>query len=105
EAGGSKSSPEDEFDAANGLLDAIELVDGRVVVLDRVVVWLFDIEGKEVWRSGRRGEGPGEFRNLDAGCQFGPNELIVQDGATRRLTVLDLLDGEVKAMFHLDGWR
>src|SRR5690606_5616799 len=82
-----------------------ELPDGRLVVLDRFRVWVFDSTGRELLRTGTRGEGPGEFRNIDAACPIGRNALLVQDGANRRFTLVSLADGGILKSVNRDRWR
>ena len=103
--GGVRPDPDDEFYPQNGMMDAIELPDYRLVVLDRHRIWLFDSAGNLLLRTGSRGEGPGEFRNIDAACPASGNRLVVQDGANRRLTVIDLADGHVVRSIPRDKWR
>ena len=65
------------------------LNDGRIVVVDAAAnrLLLFDASGKLVRTLGRRGEGPGEFRNVGSLTVMSGDTLLTFDGSLRRLTV------------------
>lgn len=70
---------------------AVDQRDGRLAVLDRRSsrVSVFDSAGKLIFRTGRQGSGPGEFRNA-FGVAFGPaGDLWIVDPGLARYTVLD----------------
>ena len=50
----------------------------------------YDSTGQLVWKSGRKGEGPGEYRSAEAlpGC-ISNEGVFVYDWENRRVTVLD----------------
>lgn len=68
----------------------------KLVVLDAradsAVLVIDGQSGKTVRSFGRRGDGPGEFRNLAYGERTGktPNEFVLYDARLRRLTTIDL---------------
>ncbi len=55
----------DEFLFGN-ITGAVRLEDGSVVVADESIfeIRMFDARGRHVWTSGRRGEGPGEYKGI-----------------------------------------
>jgi len=70
--------------------DAALLSDGSLVIAhagEQEVVW-FDQEGRLVRRFGRRGGGPGEFRDLNSILVTRDDTILAYDGRLSRLTVL-----------------
>lgn len=55
----------DEYLFGN-ITGAVRLEDGSVVVADESIfeIRMFDARGRHVWTSGRRGEGPGEYKGI-----------------------------------------
>lgn len=58
-----------------------------VVEADQVVV-AFDLHGREKWRFGRKGGGPGEFQRIRDIRVWPGHGVLVTDGVLRRLTLL-----------------
>jgi len=70
--------------------DAALLSDGSLVIAhagEQEVLW-FDQEGRLVRRFGRRGSGPGEFRDLNSILATRDDTVLAYDGRLSRLTVL-----------------
>lgn len=70
--------------------DAALLSDGSLVIAhagEQEVLW-FDQEGRLVRRFGRRGGGPGEFRDLNSILATHDDTVLAYDGRLSRLTVL-----------------
>jgi hypothetical protein len=71
--------------------DAIRLTDGRIVIAD----WLggalvfYDEHGELLLRTGRRGEGPGEFAALRDIARWAGDSIIVWDAGLRRYSIFD----------------
>jgi hypothetical protein len=74
----------------------VRLPDGRIVVADggaREIRW-FDGEGRFLSSTGRRGDAPGEYRQINA-LGYGPGDSVwVYDYRNRRFTILTA-DGEL----------
>ncbi len=75
--------------------DAIRLDDGRVVVSSSASddIRYFGPDGAHIRTSGRTGGGPGEYQNPSALLRGLADSLLVVDGTTRRVSVLDA-DGD-----------
>ena len=76
------------------------LNDGRIAVVDASAsrLLLFDSNGKLARTLGRRGEGPGEFRNVAALTVLPGDSLLTFDGSLRRLTLWHPDGGYVRSM-------
>lgn len=74
-----------------GVGTALELGDGEIVVADggNHRVLFFDASGKLERSVGRRGEGPGEFEDVDVVSDAWPDSLLVCDRMLRRVSVFD----------------
>lgn len=83
--GGLRDNENEEFSADHFFLTAAHLSNGRVVVLDVNSLKFFDASGRLAKVSGRRGLGPGEFRDT--------RDLCVTRGDT--VMVLEYLNGRV----------
>lgn len=70
---------------------AIRLSDGRIAVANAGTgeIRIFDPSGRHLSTLGREGDGPGEFRGLDALWAASGDSLIAFDGARKRITVFD----------------
>lgn len=82
----------------------VRLPDGRIVVADAGSweIRLFAMEGAFLTASGRRGDAPGEYRQI-AGLGYGPGDsLWVYDFGNRRFTILTA-DGELVRTMNLGG--
>ena len=95
-----------EATGANPILlvevDGVRLLsDGRIAVVSggEQAVLYFDAAGKLLRRSGRPGEGPGEFRSITLVGNLG-DSLLLWDGQLDRATLLDP-DGKVARTFTL----
>ncbi len=86
------------------------LSDGRIVVVDAEArrLLLFDATGKLVRALGRRGAGPGEFRNVTSVTVLPGDSLLTFDRSLRRLTVWHPDSGYVRSMpvggTSLESW-
>ena len=70
-------------------VSSIRLDDGRIVISNAGTELLcFDHQGRLVWKSGRRGSGPGEFRNLSRLYHHGPDSILALDQNLNRVSVL-----------------
>jgi hypothetical protein len=100
EIGVEDGPPEYQFSRVEG---ALRLPDGRIVVADAGSreIRIFDAEGRFLSASGRRGDAPGEYREI-IGLGYGPGDSIwVFDYGNRRFTVLTSA-GEVARTLTLD---
>lgn len=70
--------------------------DGRVLVAERTEgqLTLYSSTGAVLWQVGRQGEGPGEYRGLNAVARCGQT-IVVSDAVTLRLTRLNADSGRV----------
>ncbi|MYA12275.1 MAG: hypothetical protein F4237_07900 [Gemmatimonadetes bacterium] len=70
---------------------AVRLDNGDIVVADRGASELrsYDAEGNFQWRTGREGEGPGEFRGLDYLGRMAGDSLVTYDPTLLRIQVFD----------------
>jgi hypothetical protein len=72
-----------------GISAVVLMPDGRYAVADGSnTVRFFDRAGRFVSRSGRDGEGPGEFRHIGLMSLFGKDSLFVWDFPLRRMSIL-----------------
>lgn len=86
--GGLSDDPSREFDQRNGYLQAAQLSDGRLVVIDRDQLHWIGSDGKRLLSVGRTGGGPGEFRYITTICVTRADTVVVWDDANRRLGIL-----------------
>jgi hypothetical protein len=86
--GQGSAGPEDQFGRVAG---ATRLGDGRLVVADGqgLTVSVYDTTGSLLSRRGGRGAGPGEYMFLQGPLRAPGDTLMVIDGGTQRVTVLD----------------
>jgi len=99
--GVAEGEPEYQFVRIEG---AVRLPDDRVVVADAgtCAIRFFDPQGAFLTASGRRGDAPGEYRQI-AGLGYGPGDsLWVYDFGHRRFTVLTAA-GEPARTMNLGG--
>lgn len=70
---------------------SLRMPDGRVVVANSGTSELrfFDSDGRFLFRSGRPGEGPGEYERISILHRIPGDSLLVWDSGNRRLSVLD----------------
>ena len=70
---------------------AVRLSNGDIVVAERAASELrsYDAAGNFLWRAGRSGEGPGEFRSLDFVGTTAGDSLVTYDGALLRVQLFD----------------
>jgi hypothetical protein len=96
------SAEADEEDALFQVGDALRLSDGRIVVTNggAADVRYYAADGAHVRTSGRRGEGPGEFRQPRWLFPLAGDSVLVVDG--RRASVLDP-NGEFVRDFLIGG--
>ncbi len=80
-------NPDAEFDASRGYLRGVRLSDGGLAVVDVNHIKYFDASGTLRKVAGRGGDGPGEFRDLNAICRTRGDTIVVADRS--RLGVLD----------------
>lgn len=87
--------------AATGMQNQFAVCEGA----ERQIV-VFDSSGREEWRFGRRGEGPGEFHTISGMWFDSAGNLHVVDGG-RRKAVLISPDGKLiadRAVPEMTGW-
>ena len=74
---------------------ALRLSNGDIVVAERAASELrgYDAAGDFLWRAGRSGEGPGEFRSLDFVGITAGDSLVTYDGALLRAQLFDSQGG------------
>jgi hypothetical protein len=89
DVGGLKDNPADELDPRGGDLKSITLANGTHVVDDEVKLRFFDATGRQFQVSGRRGEGPGEFRRIYSLCRTHGDTIVASDGGIGRITIVD----------------
>jgi hypothetical protein len=85
-----------EGDVIVSVADVAALSDGRIVVQDNgdFSVKCFDPDGRLLWKTGRRGRGPGEFERIDwDGLAIAGDTIVVWDGDLKRVTWISP-DGE-----------
>lgn len=84
--------------------DAAQLRDGRIVVVNGGTNELrfYDRTGEHLFTAGREGEGPGEFRDLQAVLLFGADSLLANDFIAQRLSVLTH-DGAFVRSFRIES--
>ncbi len=85
------------------ITDAIRLSDGRIVVADggSNTARYYSAEGRFLRVFGRSGEGPGEFRRIQALRRLAGDSILVVDAALHRATVLDGA-GDLSSFIPLD---
>jgi hypothetical protein len=85
-----------------GVVGAHRLVDGRLVIANAGSFELrfFDARGRLVRSVGRRGDGPGEFRQLTLLRSFSGDSLFTFDGRQLRASVFGP-DGELSRSFRM----
>ncbi|MXW08895.1 MAG: hypothetical protein F4X47_16000 [Gammaproteobacteria bacterium] len=78
---------------------AVRLSNGDIVVAERAASELrrYDAAGNFLWRAGRSGEGPGEFRSLDFVGITDGDSLVTYDGALLRAQLFDPQGGLVRS--------
>ena len=86
EIGTVNGAPEYQFAEVVG---AVRLSTGHIVVADRGASELrgYDAEGRFLWRTGRVGEGPGEFGSLDFVGTMAGDSLVTFDNSLLRVQV------------------
>ena len=87
EIGTVNGAPEYQFAE---VVAAVRLSTGHIVVADRGASELrgYDAEGRFLWRTGRVGEGPGEFGSLDFVGTMAGDSLVTFDNSLLRVQVL-----------------
>jgi hypothetical protein len=106
-----------EGDTNDELFDAgasVRLADGRIVVLNAGIAELrfFDAKGKFLFKTGRKGNGPGEYRSPVRLYYTHPDSLLVYDQSNDRESHLDTSGKfitssdppETTDMFRRDTW-
>ena len=88
EIGTVTGAPEYQF---TDVVAAVRLSNGDIVVAERAASELrrYDAAGNFLWRAGRSGEGPGEFRSLDFVGITAGDSLVTYDGALLRAQLFD----------------
>jgi len=78
---------------------ALRLSNGDIVVAERAASELrgYDAAGNFLWRTGRSGDGPGEFRSLDFVGTVAGDTLVTYDGALLRAQLFDPQGGLVRS--------
>jgi len=68
---------------------SVRFPDGRIVVANAgTEVLCFNDRGRLVWKSGRQGSGPGEFRRLSRLYRYGRDSILALDRGLNRASVL-----------------
>lgn len=77
--------------------------DGGYLVVDgqQAQVFRFDPTGKLVQRYGRKGEGPGEFREAAVALPYGPEDIIVFSWLPPAAQIFDRESGEFQTRYDL----
>lgn len=88
ETGGFKDDPGDEIDLLGGIMGLVPLAGERYLLTEGSRVRLFDRSGRELWRTGQAGEGPGDFGGLGWVCQLNGDTVVVLDQANARFAVV-----------------
>jgi len=88
EIGTVTGAPEYQF---TDVVAAVRLSNGDIVVAERAASELrsYDAAGNFLWRAGRSGEGPGEFRSLDFVGTTAGDSLATFDGGLLRAQLFD----------------
>lgn len=91
--GVSQGSAEYEFDR---IVSVVPLSQSRLAVADAGAanVRVFDGQGTLLAELGRAGEGPGEFRSINAAFGYRSDSLLVHDRRLNRVTIFSLQGGE-----------
>lgn len=98
--------------AEHGLLGTVATAGGYIVAADGQAASLaiFDRTGEFIRRSGRSGQGPGEFASISALLPYRGDSVVVYDGMMQRLTVAPVAGGEPRVVViplgreaHLQG--
>jgi hypothetical protein len=87
--GGLSDDPDLELDSRNGLITALRLTSGGVVIADGALLRYYDAKGRLLRRVGRPGGGPGEFRSIESICLIQADTLVAFDGRQRRMSLFD----------------
>jgi hypothetical protein len=102
--GGPRGDPDHELTPSHPFHHAARLSDGRWVVPDRSSLKVFDAEGRFLSAIGRRGDGPGEFRQPRRVCIAPGDSIVAIDQNGSRVTVFSS-DGALVRMFTVrDGY-
>ena len=93
-----------EHDHLFGMISAVRLADGRLVVANgNQELWFYDDRGVFLTAAGGRGEGPGEFRDISQLVRLPGDTLLVHEWW--RLTWFDAQGGYVRGMtFNAGGF-
>ncbi len=86
--GGMKANADHELNATAPFPDAVRMSDGRFVVVDNYDLKVFDAAGQYLFTIGRRGQGPGEFRQVRGAC-VAPGDTIIAIHNGPRFSVFD----------------
>jgi hypothetical protein len=89
DVGGAEIEPSLEFHHKQGYLRGVPLSRGGFAVIDVFRVHVFNDRSARVRVVGRQGNGPLEFLYLTAICRTRGDTVLVGDGNSRRLAVLD----------------
>lgn len=98
--GGPRSRPEQELDPRSPFHDAVQLSDGRYVVVDLASLKVFDWQGQFVQTFGGPGQGPGEFGQVLNACIGAGDTIVATHYSDRRVSVFER-DGDHVRTFTL----
>ena len=87
--GGSRQNPDQEIDTSGPWHDAVALSDGRWVVTDNSDYKVYSPTGAYLSTIGRRGSGPGEFRQARAACITTGDTILAIHYSRPRVSVFD----------------
>jgi len=101
---GTSSHPDQQFFGVRGLR---ALPDGGVLVVDAITRELrfFDSTGHLTHRSGRKGEGPGEYDDPYLVHTIGATTLLLWDGRLKRFQVLSEQGEDPRVIRLSERWR
>jgi hypothetical protein len=92
--GGLRANPDDELQF-RGILQVVELSGGRRFINEGSRVRVLDSTGLELWRHGREGAGPQEFRSTGWPCRLGGDTVAFMDQRNARFALVELGVGTI----------
>jgi hypothetical protein len=101
--GGVRPNPEEELESRHPWLSATSLDDGTIVVNDVVQLKFFTPDGRFIRSAGRRGQGPGEFRQTREVCRLPGDTLLAIDYSDGRMTLWDRTGTHIRTVSR-PGW-
>jgi len=93
-----RDDPDEELTARRPYLTGRRLSDGRWILIDFATLKLYDERGRYVRTIGRKGSGPGEFRQLREVCVAPGDTIIGISLADRRISTFDSTGKHVRSI-------